>query len=692
MLRLTASDTALTASDDVQITVNTASAWVKTNTVLDRCEVASFSNNNGTVNWAASWVEIGESNGASSGYVRNRYLDLSGYRMRISSDSRGASRQADLSGCSRAEFSFSYRRSGLDNTNDYVTVEVSPNGGATWTRLVRFDGSGNDSAYVAAVYDITAYASANTQIRFLSSTALGVSDYLYLDDIQILFTKTNRVPVVDAGPNATITLPASAGLNGTATDDGLPNATLTFAWSKASGPGAVTFANPASLATTASFSTGGVYVLQLVASDGLASATDTVSVTANQSPVVSAGANQLITLPASAALTGSVSDDGLPSNKVMVTWAKASGPGNVTFSNATLAVTTASFSTGGVYVLSLTASDGLSSVSNTTTVTVNNRPPAYQQSGYLNALVTMETETFSTNLPVNGYTWSPTTSPSGYSGSNALVALPNNGTNIDTGYVTASPRLDFLINFRRTGTHYVWVRGLGASGNDDSCHAGLDGVAVSTADRITGFGTNWTWSDSTADGPLATVVVSNTGLHTLNIWMREDGFVLDKITITTNGYTPSGLGPPVSERAGSSADTDGDGVSDWEETNILGSNPALVDTDGDGLQDAVDPRPTVTNVPPTISAVGVASTNNFHSGTPVTVSATAMDADGDPLQYQFYMDGSVFRSWASSSSASWSPGTNGVGSHTARVAVRDTLTASNELSRSLYMFRLPPTP
>src|SRR5262249_51150820 len=69
----------------------------------------------------------------------------------------------------------------------------------------------------------------------------------------------NRAPTVNGGSNQTITLPATASLIGTASDDGLPNppGALTTTWSKVSGPGTVTFANSSALSTTASFSLAG---------------------------------------------------------------------------------------------------------------------------------------------------------------------------------------------------------------------------------------------------------------------------------------------------------------------------------------------------------------------------------------------------------------------------------------------------
>ena len=111
--------------------------------------------------------------------------------------------------------------------------------------------------------------------------------------------------MVDAGPDSALTLPSSASLDGTVTDDGLPlSSQLTTGWTKVSGPGTVTFGDPAAVDTTASFGKAGTYVLRLTASDGALSSTDDVTVTvqgpANQAPVVDAGPDATVTLPATA--------------------------------------------------------------------------------------------------------------------------------------------------------------------------------------------------------------------------------------------------------------------------------------------------------------------------------------------------------------------------------------------------------
>jgi glucose/arabinose dehydrogenase len=198
----------------------------------------------------------------------------------------------------------------------------------------------------------------------------------------------------------------------------------------------------------------------------------------------------------------------------------------------------------GTHTLRMTVydADGLKG-SHEVSVVVNNGPFKQDTAG----LVSVEVEHFHSKLAQGGHAWTGEAT-AGASGT-AARATPNSGSNVDTGYTTTSPRLDFRVSFVKTGTHYVWIRGIGANGNDDSVHAGLDGAASTSSDRISSFGTAWTWSKATMDGVSATVSVASTGVHTINLWMREDGFVVDKIVLTTNAsYVPTGAGPAESPR------------------------------------------------------------------------------------------------------------------------------------------------
>jgi RHS repeat-associated protein len=182
-------------------------------------------------------------------------------------------------------------------------------------------------------------------------------------------------PVVSAGLDQTIFLPTTqVTLHGTATDPaGSP---LAVSWSEVSGPGRVTFANPLSTTTTATFTLPGVYVLRLTASNAQLTASNQVTITVsqvvNQPPVVSAGPNQTIQFPANTVtLSGTVTDDGLPVGGTLTQqWSKLSGPGTVTFSAPTQTTTQATFSAAATYLLQLTASDSQLSSSSAVSVTV----------------------------------------------------------------------------------------------------------------------------------------------------------------------------------------------------------------------------------------------------------------------------------------------------------------------------------
>ena len=98
--------------------------------------------------------------------------------------------------------------------------------------------------------------------------------------LQLITAVDNEVPTVTAGTDARVDIETTILLSGSVNDDGYPDppGLLTMAWSKLSGPGTVSFANPSEPQTTMTFSEPGIYVLELKADDGVLSATDTVQI------------------------------------------------------------------------------------------------------------------------------------------------------------------------------------------------------------------------------------------------------------------------------------------------------------------------------------------------------------------------------------------------------------------------------
>jgi hypothetical protein len=128
-----------------------------------------------------------------------------------------------------------------------------------------------------------------------------------------------------------------------------------------------------------------------------------------------------------------------------------------------------------------------------------------------------------------------------------MQALPADGTaygGVDA--ITASPRLDYDVEFVATGTHYVWVRAMGTGYDADSLHVGLDGAIPLSAEAVARFAplNGWVWSKWRLDKALRTLDINPLGRHTLSVWMREAGTIFDKIVITTDSnYVPTNTGP-----------------------------------------------------------------------------------------------------------------------------------------------------
>ncbi|NQX00789.1 Ig-like domain repeat protein, partial [bacterium] len=110
------------------------------------------------------------------------------------------------------------------------------------------------------------------------TTAASASNPSYQYALYAIPLNTAPIVTIPTAPT-TVTLPATASLAGASDDDGYPliAGTPGYQWTETSGPGTVTFSAPTALATTASFSAAGTYVLRLTATDGRLSAFAEVS-------------------------------------------------------------------------------------------------------------------------------------------------------------------------------------------------------------------------------------------------------------------------------------------------------------------------------------------------------------------------------------------------------------------------------
>jgi serine protease AprX len=160
---------------------------------LDNFTSASYSGSNGTVSWGSNWTESGESTSATGGYMRvvsnSACSGGSGYCLRIQPYSTGryVYRKLNLSGTVSIQLSF-YRDNKITSGSGAVALEISSNGGSTWTTLRTYSSSSYLGSAVET-FDISAYAATDTRIRFSVTSAQSSTYYAYFDDIQIQYAR-----------------------------------------------------------------------------------------------------------------------------------------------------------------------------------------------------------------------------------------------------------------------------------------------------------------------------------------------------------------------------------------------------------------------------------------------------------------------------------------------------------------------
>ncbi len=162
-------------------------------TVADDFETSDFSGDTGSLPWSGDWVEINESDGPGGGDVTVISLNqLNTEVLRIrDSDGGGEGAMRSFSGADHttATLSLSFQRSGLDNEDDYVAVEVYDDASKSWSELARFAGPDGDTAFQSVSFDISGFLDSTTSIRFLGSSRLGRQDQVFLDDVEVCLGK-----------------------------------------------------------------------------------------------------------------------------------------------------------------------------------------------------------------------------------------------------------------------------------------------------------------------------------------------------------------------------------------------------------------------------------------------------------------------------------------------------------------------
>ena len=235
---------------------------------------------------------------------------------------------------------------------DVMRVQVSTNGGSTWTTLRQWDSRNpNQLAWTPQSVDLDAYAGAPVKLRFFFDSVDNVANAYagwLVDNVEVTAAVTNQPPVANAGPDQTVADADNSGgeavtLDGTGSTD--PDGTITsYEWRESGAPIAT--------GPTASVTLGvGAHLVSLTVTDdgGAADSDDVVITVRANEPPTAAFSSTVVGLTVDVDGTASSDADGTIAGYAW-TW----GDGTPDGSGVTASHT---YATPGNYTVTLTVSD-----------------------------------------------------------------------------------------------------------------------------------------------------------------------------------------------------------------------------------------------------------------------------------------------------------------------------------------------
>ena len=325
---------------------------------------------------------IWQDGGSDAARVNNsNYATTGSYSMEIrdnSSSSNITTFADDYSGFSQLLVQFGYYTRSMDNSNEDFWLQISTDGGATYTTVEEWnlgDEFQNNTFYTDEVF-IDGPFSANTRIRFRCDASSN-ADWVYIDDVIISGCSGgsgggNRPPVAVISANPTSgTVPLTVNFNGNGSSD--PDGdNLTYSWAFGDG-GTATGISPVH-----TFNTTGTFTTTLTVSDGEESsqATQTITVSpanVNNPPSAAFTANPTSgTAPLNVAFDASGSSDPDGDN-LSYSWAFGDG------ATAMGVSVNHTYNGSGSFTATLTVNDGEATDQASRTITVSpassNDPP-----------------------------------------------------------------------------------------------------------------------------------------------------------------------------------------------------------------------------------------------------------------------------------------------------------------------------
>lgn len=186
----------------------------------------------GSGDWSTDWIEVGESDGEASGDVRVvggsncNGTNCARIATLLNIGDRGLYRGVDLEDATSATLTFTYRRKAFLLPGGTFAVQARQSGSQTWSgNLWSKSLNGSDASHAAVQVPLTAFASEETQVRFVV-TAVSVNTEVYFDNVVI--SASFDGPTTTTTTTTSTLLPTTTSLPITTTTIDLPITTTTI--------------------------------------------------------------------------------------------------------------------------------------------------------------------------------------------------------------------------------------------------------------------------------------------------------------------------------------------------------------------------------------------------------------------------------------------------------------------------------
>ncbi len=331
---------------------------------------------------------------ALTGLVQGTYV----FRIKVT-DNKGATNEDDVTVTVLAAPASNIPP--VANAGADITITL-PTSSTTLVGTASSDADGSIASYLwTKVSGPTSFTIASPNAATSAITGLVQGTYVFRlrvtdnagayseDDVTVTVkaaVATNQPPVANAGSDIIITLPTnSANLNGSLSNDP-DGGSLTYLWTKVSGPTSFTIASPSAATTAITGLVQGTYVFRLKVTDNAnASTTDDVTVTVNaqipgnNGPVANAGSDATITLPVNTISLSGVNSTDSDGTITGFKWEKVSGPASANIASPSSVSTSVTALVEGTYTFKLTVTDNKgATASDEVTVVVKAATPVDQ--------------------------------------------------------------------------------------------------------------------------------------------------------------------------------------------------------------------------------------------------------------------------------------------------------------------------